>query len=88
MCWRDLVTMVSAYNHAEEMVAFSPLTVSVCINYHDTFRFECYGIYVSQNIHEVISCNVLGRFAVHKQKGWGMGWYTWLCLDLGEKIPQ
>ena len=70
------------------MVAFSPLTVSVCINCYDTFRFKWYSIYVSQKIHEVTSCNVLGRFVGHEQKEWGMGWYTWLCLGLGEKIPQ
>ena len=32
--WHDLV---SAWNHAEDMVAASHLTTNVCITYHETF---------------------------------------------------
>jgi len=35
--------LVSAWNHAEDMVAVSPLATNVCITHNETFSFKCYG---------------------------------------------
>jgi len=39
MSWHNLV---SAWNHAEDVVAISPLTTNVCITHHETFSFKYY----------------------------------------------
>ena len=84
MSWHDLV---SAWNHAEDMVAVSPLTTNVCITCHETFGFKYYHSYVS-TICEVTSSNVLGR----NGGTWGgglvhsKGEIAWPCLGLAAKM--
>ena len=58
-----MVIIIPVRNHAEDMVAMSPLTANVCISHHETFRFKCKSIYVS-TICQVTFSHVLGSLVL------------------------
>ena len=79
--------MVSAWNHAGDVVAVSPLTTNVCITCHVTSALSTSYSIIMSSICEVTSSNVLGR-----NGGTGGGGLVhsrvkiaWPCLGLAAK---
>jgi len=69
------INSVSDWNHAEDMLAISPLTTNVCMTCYETFSFKCYRNNVSHTIVVSLLAMSLGDW---------LDWGRWVGTPKGE----